>query len=187
MKYTLIISANKYLLCSDEKIMQGNYARYNSGEIVRMDVEINTDNLSKIIAGHSTLPSIDFTSLNKEECDRIGYVDVDVLANNYAVQEHGIDNNKQYQRGYSYNGFIEGYNSNKNKYSEDDLIKAIDMAVNWQYQTEAPITDTIIQSLHNKVFNVEIEMEDKIALDGHTVIGSEPKIHNNSIKILKVL
>jgi hypothetical protein len=76
----------------------------------------------------------------------------------------------------------------KYKYTEEDLRKVIDMAREtleydenrgW-YNTKSE--DKIIQSLQQQKMPVafECEMENKIAIDGHTVIGSEPKTTTNS-------
>jgi hypothetical protein len=83
-----------------------------------------------------------------------------------------------------------GYNKAKEKYkyTEEDLRKVIYMAREtleydenrgW-YNTKSE--DKIIQSLQQQKMPVafECEMENKIAIDGHTVIGSEPKTTTNS-------
>ena len=85
------------------------------------------------------------------------------------------------------------YNKTKEtyKFTEEDLKKALwelgDVLFN---NNQNGITegepelyfDTIIQSLTKKELCIEIE--DKIAIDGHTIIGVEPKIVNNQIKAI---
>jgi len=55
------------------------------------------------------------------------------------------------------------------------------------YEDSTKETNDYIQSLSQQSWEIEIEMEDKIALDGHTVIGKEPKLINGKIKILRIL
>jgi hypothetical protein len=91
--------------------------------------------------------------------------------------------------GATEHGFIIGYDKAKEKYkyTEEDLRKVIYMAREtleydenrgW-YNTKSE--DKIIQSLQQPKTPVEFEceMENKIAIDGHTVIGSEPKTTTN--------
>lgn len=61
-----------------------------------------------------------------------------------------------------------------------DMIKAVKEFTNW--------LDEYVESLSKpKEYNVLVDMEDKIAMDGHTLIGREPKTNNNTIKVTKIL
>lgn len=90
-------------------------------------------------------------------------------------------------------GFRLGYNKAKETYrfTEEDLRKALwelgDVLFNNNQngikEGEPELYfDTIIQSLTKK--ELCIEVEDKIAIDGHTIIGVEPKITDGKIKAI---
>ena len=74
-------------------------------------------------------------------------------------------------------GFIDGYNKarEKYKYTEEDIARAV-MFGRWGGTMKIDY-DNFIQSLSQLKIPIgfECEMENKIAMDGHTIIGSEPK------------
>ena len=90
-------------------------------------------------------------------------------------------------------GFINGANAvlylmGDKKFSEKDLEKTIiwahDKSTEGVYLSRLPVAE-FIQSLQQTEWDVEVEMEDKIALDGHTKIGIEPKLDADGCLILK--
>lgn len=131
--------------------------------------------------------------LSKQNCDEIfSCVDVEKLA-----EEMG----KQFYNGGNYdfeNGVRKGFNKamelNKDKeFTLEDMQECWDSAHqagrfegkgiaegNWQ------TFKTYIEDLQQPTeIEVEMEMEDKIALDGHTVIGREPKLQDYEFLILR--
>ena len=74
-------------------------------------------------------------------------------------------------------GIILGYNKarEKYKYTEEDIARAV-MFGRWGGTMKIDY-DNFIQSLSQLKIPIgfECEMENKIAMDGHTIIGSEPK------------
>ena len=87
--------------------------------------------------------------------------------------------------------FIEGYNKAKEKYNLT-LSRLVDLYIEesgygmdmWGKEENATMTiiSKIIQSIQqpSRPTHFEYEMENKIAIDGHTIIGSEPKTITNS-------
>jgi hypothetical protein len=126
--------------------------------------------------------------LSKQNCDEIfSGVDVEKLA-----EEMG----KQFYNGGNYdfeNGVRKGFNKamelNKDKvFTLSDMkrafncgrdLESINRFEDWRTFTK------FIDSLQPTEIEVEIEMEDKIALDGHTVIGREPKLQDYEFLILR--
>lgn len=169
---------------------------------------VSLEYCKKTIAGIPELPSIDFSILSEEDCKKIGWVDVEKLATD---NECGLpDSNSKddmmnatliYER---YGGFIKGFKAaqslNEKKFSEDDMIRLAIRCWNIASKPEHGATYNVnkiakefIQSLSQpKVFDVEVEMEDKGRWSGDMggniwIPKKQPKITNNSIKILKVL
>lgn len=74
-------------------------------------------------------------------------------------------------------GFCDGYKKAKEryKYTDEDIIKLADVHREDGYPPI--IFEWLIQSLSQPKMPIgfECEIEDKIALDGHTIIGVEPK------------
>lgn len=151
----------------------------------------------KVIAGIPDLPSIDFSALSQEDCKKIGWVDVQRLAidkfpyTNEGSLEDDIDAAK---RRIWIDGFITAQSLNEKKFTEEDLKKAMKSAMKQGGGSSSfedrDFINTSIKSLsQSKVFDVEVETEDAILdngnKDNYTVW--QPKITNNSIKIIKVL
>jgi hypothetical protein len=173
MTHNIIKTENYLLVVDDSKIKQNDWCIYRTGEVIHYLVKLNTDNLKKIIAhlplnnspvlkGVPLLPPLE---------------DGETMCPYPEEKQNAID-------------WHNGYNKAKEKYkyTEEDLRKVIYMAREtleydenrgW-YNTKSE--DKIIQSLQQQKMPVafECEMENKIAIDGHTVIGSEPKTTTNS-------
>ncbi len=191
MKLQLIMLPNP-IVVSDEKVT--GVTAYNS-ESKQIEVFCSHPKYDewglKIIAGIQQLPSIDFSALSEEDCKKIGWVDVEKLARSYAKihPTKDIDEEERYFNSNCkyYDAFKEGFKAaqslNEKKFSEEDLIKA--------YLSNSPTDEkgvkSFIQSLSQpKVFDVEVEMKLLPQAYGHGEY-SQPKITNNSIKILKIL
>lgn len=157
----------------------------------------------KIIAGIPELPSIDFSALSEEDCKKIGWVDVEKLANESFPVSIFDD---LFEEGGRI-GFKEGFKAcqslNEKKFSEEDMLKlAIYMCSNEAILKEEfegkgleEIAKEYIQSVSQpKEVDVEVEMELVLtneidaAADFELFLNTEqPKITNNSIKVIKVL
>ena len=144
--------------------------------------------LLKIIAGIEDLPKLDISLI----ADEIGWFDVEKLADEF-FKDWSLRNRQS-----SYDMFRRIFkftqSLNEKKYSKEDMSNL------WQYIVDGAkqillegitnvgsFEDYIKSITQPKVYNVELEMEDKIALDGHTVIGKEPTITNNTITVTKIL
>jgi hypothetical protein len=174
MKTTLIMLDNP-ILVSDEQPVKGWYFDTYINKVKNTNgADYAVNDITKQIIAQGN--EINFSSLSEEECKRIGWVDVNELAN--------IQWGNMHRTGVL--GFIEGFAAcqkllNK-RYSEEDLRKAIDMArtINLD-NTTLGVEDLIgftevntwglrliysdvdiIQSLQQpKSFAVEIEMEER--------------------------
>lgn len=171
MKYKLIMLPNP-ILVSDEQV-ENNQWRYNphtNSSFLFNHLDIDKGVLFpvlgsyKIIAGIPELPSIDFSGLTEEDCERIGWVDVEKLVKVIfpkwnLLKLHDWDNLKD--------GFTEGFkvaqSLNEKKFSEDDLkLFAIELIAKYKLGQLEDFTEVnkIIESYSQpKVFDVELEME----------------------------
>ena len=194
MKYQLIMLPNQPILVSDEKITKEDIP-FNLGidydSVWQFRKGLTTDgkgNWKKIIAGIPELPSIDFSVLSEEDCKKIGWVDVEKLANDYSIEVYPINGESretvdwiESQKILLQQGFISGFKAaqslNEKKYSEED-VKEITYqaaqygmwyALNSQHNNEVP-KGNVLQWFQNrfaqpKVFQVEVEMKQKCEFD----------------------
>ena len=186
--FKLIMLPNP-IVVSDEEIKEGDWFLPISGIGWKLNVPVqadgkggyNNNHCKKIIAGIPELPSIDFSGLTEEECKRIGWVDVEKLANDWYEslfndfeRVEGKDKIIDLKRIDSITKFKKGFKTaeslNEKKFSEDDLKNALFA----MYLLTIKMTDKsgtklfedtgyekIIQSLSQpKVFDVELELRD---------------------------
>ena len=73
------------ILVSDEKYNDGNFVLlpYSYDIVKCVNGTTFIEGSKKIIAGIPELPSIDFSGLSEEDCKKIGWVDVEKIANEY--------------------------------------------------------------------------------------------------------
>lgn len=177
------------IVVSDEEIKEGDWCYYpKNKKPFKVSTYIVQDWLKKIIAGIPELPAIDFSALSEKDCKRIGWIDVEKIADE-KFPEDGMHNHRYWQSL----GFVEGYHYaqslNEKKYSEKDMLLAYKEG---SYNRVHKGFKEFIQSLSQpKVFDCLVEMGSmRLNSDGEE-IGfpdmTQPKITNNSIKILKVL
>jgi hypothetical protein len=166
----------------------------------------------KIIAQED---KIDFSSLSIDEQKEIGFIDYGVLefeyfqelekrrkiAKNFTGQVAGRhpDAFGHSEMIHMNRGYIEGVQKAQELLSDklftlDDVVKIVHMwdnHINIHEEDKGSISTIkeFIESLSQpKSWKVEIEMEDKFALDGHTIIGREPKLTSEGkIKIITFL
>lgn len=192
--YKLIMLDNP-ILVSDEEIKENDfvYRHYpdggsHIGKSLQKSDNLKKERVFKIIAGIPSLPSIDFSALSEEDCKKIGWVDVERIANELFEPHSSNILSPQYaMRNYFIRGFKAAQFLNEKKYSEEDLRKAfeagqLDKSNNWYGNDFTQFFQSLSQP---KVFQVEVEMEN----DYEEPVGDilRPKITNNLIKIIKVL
>lgn len=168
--------------------------------------------MSKIIAGISKLPSINFHNLSEEDWKRIGLIDVKKLAEKETIKskasawiynqlsESPSEDNEfcaQTAEDFWVDGFKAAQQLNEKKFSLEDMANL------WQYivdgakqlmlsgTTEVSSFENYIQLLQQpKIFDIEVEMEEAEEYDivyGHKDKFPRPLITNSQIKITKIL
>ena len=148
----------------------------------------------KIIAQED---QIDFSDdIPEEKLREIGWFDVEKLAWK-AIDEGNTKTEKDKLCAFA--GYLAGFLKSQELLSDklftlDDVVKIVHMwdnHINIHEEDKGSISTIkeFIESLSQpKSWKVEIEMEDKIALDGHTIIGREPKLTSEGkIKIITFL
>lgn len=164
----------------------------------------------KIIAGLPELPQIDFSALSEEDCNRIGFIDVEKLAVKESIKDKAEaliynqlsespkeDNDfcAEISKDFWVSGFQAAQKLNEKKFSLKELEWAFMRGALINQRTHNGETLSFseernkdIQSLHQpKIFDIEVEM-DFVHTD-HVLGGFEyfPKITNNRVKITKIL
>lgn len=167
---TVLIILPQPVLVSDEEIKEGDWCVYQGGNIIQYLVKLNTDNLQKIIAGIPELPTL-INCLSEEHQKRTEWFNVERICEGYFK-----DNNIQGPFPFDTSRFEMGFKAHQalteKKYSEEDVMKAMDLYLGYdvKHETDAEVKSKIIQSLSQpKMFDVITKRE------------------NNSIKVLKVL
>lgn len=222
--YKLIQLQNQWILVIDRNVLKEDGWCYDmySKKIITPEENLKAtpnaaDYYCRIIAGIETLPLIKFD--NDELTNKVGYVDIDKkrqkVLNKYAgilsKSNHSPEEiDKITERDYYglYQGFQIAELINENKYSLEDIRKAIEMAresnpntLNHpEYGFEYNYTEnTIIESLSQpKMWSVEIQMENICCQTGmpcgmacngldNCEKNKRPQIANNSIVITKIL
>jgi hypothetical protein len=121
-------------------------------------------------------------NLSKQNCDEIfGVVDVELMADFYGSKAKG---NVDFKLG-SAQGFEDGFNkamelNNDKLFTVEDMrtamLNAIEMTdfqkEQFRKDNDYHIALDIIQSLQQPI-EIEVEIESKIAIDGHTIFGYE--------------
>ena len=138
----------------------------------------------------SILSCTDKYKLSLKNCEEIerGY-NLDELAFHNSLSYTWLETNerdKALMSKYSIEGFKAGFQKaleilGDKKFNEDDMKKAIYIA--WEGGDLA--STHIIESLQQTEWDVEVEMKDSIALDGHTIIGTEPTLDTDGCLRLK--
>ena len=193
---TQLIFSDPPIIVSDEKIKENDwfYTECLDNIFQATNFPLSATDAKKIIAGLPDLPSIDFSLLSEEECKTIGYVDAEKIFPTNKKGSMWMPNAHEVTNQYRQEGFKKAQSLEK-KYSLEDMRNFC------EYYTKG-ITNSIwdsmeeyIQSLQQTSWDVEVEMEegeDYLAgMAGSNEIWAahpdEPKITNNSIKVLKIL
>lgn len=209
---TKLIMLDTPIIVSDNTLLEENdffvgYPNYNKIFQWNMGTGIHEGKsvyAKKIIAGIEGLPRIDWNGLEEE----FGWVDVEKLAEEqYPYQKTPVSNYAQDLNSDKKIGFIKGFKKaqslNDKKFSLEDMKKAVFKV--YKNGIRSPkegkqsfneILNEIIQSLQQpKVLDIEVEMEcaygDECPSKGdylkQHLCKIQPKITNNSIKIIKKL
>jgi hypothetical protein len=211
------------ILVSDEKIVAGDWCIYPNQILSKCPTQPPLG-AKKIVAGIPEMPTIDFSDLSEADCKKVGWVDVEKLARNFMAQYpltermfstmlSGNYTNTQNSEGYSL--FIKcltefhkaSQSLNEKKYSEVfDWLEKNDYLSDKRSVMEKEFIQYISQP---KVFNVEVEIEEKTTEDIERELGIyghdeglneaeykdfaaqspliKPKITNGAIRIIRVL
>ena len=173
MKHNIIKTDNYLLVVDDSEIKEGDWFVDNIDNNISIEQSYKLSHIrisklktiiahlplnnSPILEGVDLLPPIE-----QEE-------DVEYIANK--LTQHLTFPAERRE------GIILGYNKarEKYKYTEEDIARAV-MFGRWGGTMKIDY-DNFIQSLSQLKIPIgfECEMENKIAMDGHTIIGSEPK------------
>jgi len=193
MNYTLHKISEIFIITSDEKT-QNNELYYVWGGIGKAigiytkkeSDETNNDWCKKVIAQQNQIGFSD--NIPEEKLRGIGWFDVDKLfqEDSFDVDVEGHSALTTYAAGFQKAQEL----LSDRKFTKDDLINVFILGGKHKVQNPDKFIDKceeIIQSLSQKSWDVELEMEDKIALDGHTIIGKEPKLTNGKVTITKIL
>jgi len=149
-----------------------------------MKAVLNKVDNGYVLLVNNIMYATDNDKLSKQNCDLLfGIIDVEKLAE----EEYPKTSSWRLEEEFDpiRKGFIEGFNKaielNKDKvFTFEDMRKAYVEGYLDEHSFEV-----VIQYLQQpKQIKVEIEMEDKIALDGQTIIGKEPKLDSEGCLIL---
>jgi hypothetical protein len=173
MKHDIIKTDNYLLIVSDEIPTTWYYDTYINQVRHTGGAEYGESSISKKVIGHlplnnsPVLKGVDLLPPLEDEVEK--------LSANYTEEWCG----KRKVDVYIHDAFKGGYNKAKEKYkyTKDDVIKIVEKS------RETGLTaEYLMLSLQQPKYPIgfECEMENKIAIDGHTVIGSEPKTITNS-------
>jgi len=185
MKTFLTQTDSGWLLCSDEVVegsklhlsskgifVSSDITYFEEGETYYLNHKVHSFPCHKIIAAEDIegLPKIQFA--NQDDADRVGFVDVENLADLY-VKGQPLRNRNISNDGWNATGFVNGFKAaqqlNKNKYSEEDLKEAIEKARDYyicncalgEHPEYNYSEDEIIKSLVKTQWEVEIQKHDK--------------------------
>lgn len=170
----LIKLRDKFILVSDERIKEGDYAYDTERCIIsRIIGKGSIRNYKKIIAGIPKLPSIDFSLLSEKDCKTIGWVD----AEKFYIKPDLDEDSKSvtaFIDGYYY-GFEDGFNKaqflNDKMFSLEDMNLAFEAGYNYGYDSanmdegyslNYKNKEEFIQSLQQTSWNVKVNKNNKI-------------------------
>lgn len=217
MKVQLIMLPQPILVSDEKRRVELNKFYYepdNMQPVYSFTRETLPDEyyLQEVLAGIPQLPSIDFSVLSDDECKRIGWVDVEKLAEKIIQDEKVAHELKHFSKRLIVSVFKAAQSLSDKKYSLQDMIDWLhyyqrtaelgfySTAENHGKPHDKVLRKFIDEELNKpKVFNVEVEMEDAVNMDYKPSFGNGsdstynpmyikvPKVTNNSIKILKLL
>ena len=193
MKLQLIMLPQP-ILVSDEEIKDGDSLYYATTNVILKNYVSETPRRKddyKIIAGIPELPSIDFSALSEEDCKKIGWVDIEKLADKYSNFERASKWGDIVRNAYK-EGFKTAQSLNEKKFSEEQIRYLVSSVTEFMSHHEPEEFDGWFEEKlkilsQPKVFDVEVEV-DFVHTD-HVIGGFEyfPKVTKNQIKITKII
>lgn len=198
MNYYLILG-EELLLVSDEKPSFGKiYDNDVKSVLEYTQYDETTCYYEKLIAGTNELPKITFSEeAYKEMKERFGWVDVEREAEIiFPYKETRTDYATEECRKIFIEGFKLCQSINKNRFSEEDMRKAIELAregeSDWQGFINPDFTRAEIIEQLRQPKRVKVEVEDELLNGGYSNDPNghsgkrQPKISNNTIKITRL-
>ncbi len=221
MNVKLVLLPNLSIIVSDEEIKQGDYfidlyresyrkpylCDIGSANVFVLTKEINfpIQCCKKIIAGHLTLPEIDYSLLSINEQKKLGIFNVEkevkTLLN---VPNKHLDNEDWDKINFGVDCFNLAQVLNNKKLGTEAaellLIQLSEFIMTpkmrnlydldykqWVIRRDKFIYNTINTIINIKIYNIEIEMNNLTNIDILSGINNaEPIINNNKIKITKL-
>jgi hypothetical protein len=204
--YTLHKLPEGFIITSDELIKDRDFTLSPTDNKVfqmhKVFVSVDIENYKKVIAQQD---HIYFSALSEEEQKRIGWFDVISLgedATNLRILEHKTTS--QVARQY-YDGYLDGFQKAQELLSERFTLEDVQIAITQAFlsgmERIEEITDVqnhIIQSLSQKSWKIELEMENYCGspyttekcpkcIDTCDRAYFRPKLTNGKITITKIL
>ena len=197
MEYELHKLKEGFIITSDEEIKEEDliYGLFNGGVLLKSKINVPIHSQYYKEYGLKVITQqdqIDFSALKLEDQKEIGWFDVEKFAldsyNKSYPNYEPVTDYKLVEKYRSVEQFNNGFQKAQELLSDRSFtLEDIERAMIEGLSIEK-FWEKCVQSLSQpKSWKVELEMEDKIALDGHTVVGKEPKLTNGKIKILKLL
>lgn len=194
MEKTIVKTDNYLLVVDDSDLKNGEYCidgyghllpfvdlsvlglGYDKETIKKITFHLPLNN-APILEGVLLLPPL-------EDEDDVQNLAKDYLFNDYQNHFNVKTNDEQFG---VLKGYMNGYNKAREKYkfTEEDMMKAYRLGnafLNSDSLDFKETFDDLIQSLSQSKTptHFDFEMEDELAIDGHTIIGRNPKTTTNS-------
>lgn len=164
MAYKLIQLPDATIVVSDEQKINGDVCIHLTtfNKSIHHHVENDLYKWSKIIAGLPNLPIIKYR-LSDEDAKKIGYFNIEKLAKIEFPKadyiEMGTNITPAYREGFEI-GFQKAMDLNNKKFSEEDIIKAINYG-----RFSSIINDyNFTKSLQTQIFDCEIEINNCVTV-----------------------
>lgn len=209
MKLKLIQLPEQWVIVSDEPQKKGDSIVHKTTfDLTGVPDEIGSTQewWYKVIAGLPKQPQIDYSMLNEEDCNTIGWYNLDKMSlQNYPIEMfefeskvETMDLNARFRQVWA-EGFEAALSLSNRRYSEEEVIafgkkcfyKGFESCnyddgncfTSWREKCHR-----LLSALKQpEVFDIEVEMEEATASALISGYVRQPKITNNSILITKVL
>ena len=150
-----------------------NFKEIMKAKLVKTENGYGLEDVEIIAFYSSKRPEHKHYKLSKQNCDEIfGVIDVELMADFYGASVKGsLDFKFGANKGFE-DGFNKAMELNKDKvFTKEDMIWARDSGYT-NFMTEEMFFDKL--DMHNQQpTEIEVEIESKIALDGHAILGYE--------------
>ena len=198
MEYTLHKTWDGLIITSDEEIDNGDIAFETLNKVLFTAIEegtIYSSFFKKVIAQQN---QIDFSALSEKEQKKIGWFDVENLADNYSIAVYPINGQDrdtvewiESQKILLQTGFIEGFKKAQELLSDKVFtLEEVNYLIKRCQELHPKYWENEIQSLSQKSWKVELEMKEEVLYteDGLDYKGGLiPKLTKGKVKITKIL